>query len=138
MNEIKTFPDFEELPHQAEAELLVYGRSLPELFSHAAQGMYHIMGINGEDHLKVKEDIVLQADDTESLLVSFLTELLFMVEKGQKVTIFELNIEKGGLNAKVNQSPILGMAREIKAVTFNEMKILYVDGVYQTRIVFDL
>ena len=96
------------------------------------------MGINGEDHLKVKEDIVLQADDTESLLVSFLTELLFMVEKGQKVTIFELNIEKGGLNAKVNQSPILGMAREIKAVTFNEMKILYVDGVYQTRIVFDL
>ncbi len=138
MNENKTFPDFEELPHQADAALLVYGRSLPELFSHAARGMYHILGINGEDHLKVKEDIVLQADDTESLLVSFLTELLFMVEKGQKVTIFELNIEKGGLNAKVNQSPILGMAREIKAVTFNEMKILYVDGVYQTRIVFDL
>lgn len=138
MNENKTFPDFEELPHQADAALLVYGRSLPELFSHAAHGMYHIMGINNKDHQKVEEVIVLQAEDTESLLVSFLTELLFMAEKGLKVAIIELSIEKGGLKAKVNQSPVLGMAREIKAVTFNEMKIFNLDGVYQTRIVFDL
>lgn len=138
MNENKTFPDFEELPHQADAALVVYGRSLPELFSHAARGMYHILGIKGKDYQKVEEVIVLKSADLESLLVSFLTELLYMAEKGQIMAIIELSIEKGGLKAKVNLSPVLGMAREIKAVTFNEMKILYLDGAYQTRIVFDL
>jgi SHS2 domain-containing protein len=138
MNDLHTFPDFEEIPHKADAAITVYGCSLPELFSHAALGMYHILGISGKNLREVEDAIVLQAPDHETMLVSFLTELLYLAERGIKVEISELEINNNILNAKIYKSPFHGFSIVIKAVTFNEMKIMEKDEIFQTRIVFDI
>ncbi len=138
MNDISPFPDFEEIPHKADVAIIAYGHSLKELFSHAALGLYHILGSAGESLGWVEDVIVLQAPDIETLLVSFLTELLFLAEKGIKAEIYELEINDKALRAKIYKRSDQRFSNFIKAVTFNEMKVLKKDGIFQTRIVFDL
>jgi SHS2 domain-containing protein len=138
MNDSDIFPDFVEIPHKSDAALIVYGHSLPELFSHAALGMYQILGLSGEIHSGTTEIIALQAPDHETLLVSFLTELLFLAENGIKVNILGINIKGRNLEIKIIKSHIPINLNLIKAVTFNEMKIVNKDEIYQTRIIFDL
>jgi len=138
MKALLPFPDFEEIPHKADAALIIYGLSLPEIFSHAVLGMYHIMGIIDKNQRKVEGRIVLQASDSETMLVTFLTELLFLAETGIKAEVFELNINRNILNAKIYKTPVSSIAKEIKAVTFNEMRIIKKDDVYQTKIIFDI
>ncbi|MCJ7519397.1 MAG: archease [Anaerolineaceae bacterium] len=129
---------FKEIPHKADAAIIVYGFSLPDLFINAAQGMYHIMGIVVEDHDYVEDTIALQASDHESLLVSYLTELLFLAENNLKIEIIELKIEDFLLNMKILKASAAKIDKEIKAVTFNEMKIIKKNGIYQAKVVFDL
>lgn len=138
MNDSRTFPDFKEIPHKADAALIVYGLSLPDLFSHAVLGMYHILGLSGKNQPKTEDSIVLQSPDTETMLVTFLSELLFLVENGIKAEIIELKMDKNILIARINKVTVSGISNVIKAVTFNEMKIIKKDEVYQTKIVFDL
>ena len=138
MNSLGPFPDFEEIPHKADAAIIAYGQSLPELFSHAALGLYHILGSSSESHSEIKDAIVLQAPDVETLLVSFLTELLFLAEIGIKAEFYELEINDNVLRAKFIKRSGQSFSNFIKAVTFNEMKVLKKNGVFRTRIVFDL
>jgi len=138
MNGLNPFPEFEEIPHKADAAIIAYGYSLPELFSHAALGFYHIMGSKGESQSRVEDVILIQASDVETLLVSFLTELLFLAEKGIKAEIYELEINDKALRAKIYKMSVQRFSKFIKAVTFNEMKISKRDGIFLTRIVFDL
>jgi len=138
MNDLSPFPDFEEIPHKADAAIIAYGYSLPELFSHAALGLYHILESAGESHYEGEDAIVLQAPDVETMLVSFLTELLFLAEKGITAEISEIEINDNTLRARILKNPDQNYLNVIKAVTFNEMKIIKRDGYFQTKIVFDL
>ena len=87
---------------------------------------------------KTEDMIEVQASDHETMLVSFLTELLFLAEKGIFAEIIELRIKKDYLISRFYKTQITSIAKEIKAVTFNEMKIIKKDNVFQTKIVFDL
>ncbi len=138
MNTLCFFPDFEEIPHKADAAIIVYGHSLPELFSHSALGFYHILGLKSISKSEAEGVIVLQAHDVETLLVSFLTELLYLAEKGIRAEIFELVLIENTLKANYYKDSFLSHSNSIKAVTFNEMKIIEKNGIFQTRIVFDL
>ena len=138
MNIFQNFPAFEEIPHKADAAIIAYGYDYPELFINASLGMYHILRIIGVGRPEVQDTILLKAFDVESLLVSFLTELLFLAENGLKSEVLELRIEKNNLYSRILKTPIISIANEIKAVTFNEMKINKYDDIYQTKIVFDL
>jgi SHS2 domain-containing protein len=138
MNYFQTIPDFEEIPHKADAALIVYGHSISDLFIHAVKGMYHIMGIVGEGIQRTEDVIEVQASDHETMLVSFLTELLFLTELSIFPEIIELRIKKDNLKSRIYKTQITSMAKGIKAVTFNEMMIIKKDNVYQTKIVFDL
>jgi len=138
MNGLNSFPDFEEIPHKADVAIIAYGYSLPELFTHAALGLYHILGPTIDGQLEAEEIFEIQAHDIESMLVSFLTELLFLAEKGIKTEILELVIDDNALNVKYLKKTGQIFLNSIKAVTFNEMKILKKGEIFQTRIVFDL
>jgi SHS2 domain-containing protein len=138
MSDITKIPDFEEIPHKADAEIIAYGSSLDELFIHALQGMYFIMGIEGTHGSESVDLVSLQDSNLESLLVSFLTEMLFIVEKGFKAEIKHLEVKGNKLNARITKIPFTGITKEIKAVTFNEMRIIKKNNLFQTRIVFDI
>ena len=138
MSTFRKIINFKEIPHKADAAIIAYGQTLPELFSNASLGMYHIMGIIGKDFPKNLNTFTIQDSDNESLLVSFLTELLFLAEKGFKTKILKLRIKNIKLKTRLIETPIINIANEIKAVTFNEMIIANLNGIYQTKIIFDL
>jgi len=138
MNGLNSFPDFIEIPHKADIAIIAYGQSLPELFSHSALGLYQILGPKCESQNEGEDLIVLQAKDIETLLVSFLTELLFLAEKQIKAEIGEIEINDFALKAIIVKRSNQDFSNFIKAVTFNEMKIIEENGIFHTKIVFDL
>jgi SHS2 domain-containing protein len=75
--------------------------------------------------------------DEESLMVSFLNEMLFYVEKDLIADEVELAISDHKLEAKVGMHPKISQQTDIKAATFNNLKIIRTDQGLRTRIVFD-
>ena len=77
-------PDFgfREHAHTADWELEVWAPDLPTLLEQAARGMYALSGMRLQPGSPKESSISLHAADAESLLVRFLTELLW-VEQDQ-------------------------------------------------------
>lgn len=129
---------FEEIEHTADAALHVWGRTLPEMFRQAALGIYTLAGVQVEDALPVQRSIHLQADDLETLLVNFLSELLFYLDEGFLFQVVELQINQNQLDGKLSGKHISRLQKEIKAVTFHQMHIVRSDNCFQTDIVLDI
>jgi SHS2 domain-containing protein len=68
---------FEILEHTADAGVLARGRTLAEAFEHAAQGMFSIMvNLDGVREAE-QRSIAVVGHDWPSLLVAWLSELLY-------------------------------------------------------------
>ena len=129
---------FQEVAHTADISLVVIGLTLEELFVHAARGMYFAMGATagmGSDHLL---SLDMREQDHESLLISFLSELLYLVEKRLMARDLHLEITGFRLTGSLDMVPVLKMQTEIKAVTYNNLRIHRYDGKYKTQLVFDI
>lgn len=129
---------FREIPHKSDVAILVCGSSLPNMFIHATNGMYHIMGIVSEESPTEKGLISLQAPDNEGLLVSYLSELLYLTELNIMAIPDEIQMGEYWLISKITKKPLRQKSREIKAVTFSELMIIQNKNYFQTKIVFDL
>jgi len=128
-----------ELEHTADAAIQVSAKDLASLFRYAAEGMYHQIGMQLDTNAKThKKDLYLSEMDNETLLVTFLTELLFFVENRICYKDFSLEIGEHELKGSLEGYTILSFEREIKAVTFNNLEIRKKDGLFSTQIVFDL
>jgi SHS2 domain-containing protein len=130
---------FEEVDHTADIAVHVWGRDLAELFANAAYGMAHLLA-DVDIVPTVKETIELQAEDVESLLVDWLSELLFLGERDNVVftAIDKLQVTPNRLHADIQGGPIQERHRHIKAVTFSELHIIQKNTGYETVIVFDV
>jgi SHS2 domain-containing protein len=81
----------------------------------------------------------LTADDLETLLVNFLSELLFLGEsEGLAFDQISLSLKGLQLYAQLSGAEILRQDKEIKAVTFHNLEILYLDELFRVQIVFDV
>ncbi|BBB48198.1 archease [Pelolinea submarina] len=138
MDAERPFSGFKEVPHKADIALDVFAPNLPEMFINAAMGLYHILGIRKGTTDLEEIHITLDDIDREGLLVVFLTELLYRVEEGRVVNQFSLTIHENHLEADLKVVPVLSRQREVKAVTYHELKINKENGSYHTRLVFDL
>jgi len=91
----------------------------------------------GETNIK---HIELAAIDKETLLVAWLEELLFNIETNDvNYTGIEVHqVKNGQLRASVRETPLAEMNKEIKAVTFYDLKIEATDEGFTTTLVFDV
>lgn len=129
----------QEIEHTADRELEVWAPDMPGLLEQAALGMYAIAGIRLQDQPRVTRSITLKAPDAEELLVSFLTELLFMAEdENLGFDQMHLSLKSDTLKAELSGAPISSQNKEIKAVTFHNLKVKQSDKGLETRIVFDV
>lgn len=130
---------FEELPHTADRALRVWAPDLAALFAEAARGMYTLMGVQlstGPETVRVYE---AQASDPESMLVAFLSELLYAIESEQLAfDRFEMNIENNHLHVDMSGASFQSITAFIKAVTFHNLIIQRTKDNYQVEIVFDV
>ena len=144
--------DFEQIPHTADIKIRVYGSTLQEFFSNALVGMFQVVGPHADgckrvnDRLVCKElpqrhDIELQAGDINALLVDFLSEALYLSDVNDEaylqVDIHELtdtHIKATVCGVTVTSFEVV----EIKAVTYHDLDIKQLDGVWQSDLVFDI
>jgi SHS2 domain-containing protein len=131
---------FEEIEHTADIAIRVWGRDLAALFANAAHGMSYLLADVEDVALAVQETIELEAEDIEMLLVDWLSELLFLGERGGVVftRIDRLEVTPHRLSADVEGGPMQERRSHIKAVTFSELQITRTDRGYETVIVFDV
>jgi SHS2 domain-containing protein len=130
---------YEELPHTADVRLRVIGDTLADLFAQAAEGMYSLMNWQGAGGEALVETLALQASDTETLLVDWLSELLYRSEVSEAVyTHFDVQAEGSGLRASVRGLRGGAPVKIIKAVTYHDLRItVRDDGVFEATITFD-
>jgi len=130
---------FEELPHTADCALRVWATDLPSLFTDAAMGLNSIAGAVVGVEPRRRRCISLHGSDPEILLVSFLSELIYLQEEaGLAFDEFHLKITSGWLRGTMKGSRLLSLSRVIKAVTFHNLEIRRTARGHEVEIVFDV
>jgi SHS2 domain-containing protein len=131
---------FREHAHTADWELEVWAPNLPTLLEQAAHGMYAISGVKLESGVVQNRTITLHAGDAESLLVRFLSELLWL-EQDQHLAFNHISLSVDDdyyLNAELCGSTIAQLDKEIKAVTYHNLAVQSSSDGLRVNIVFDV
>jgi SHS2 domain-containing protein len=134
---------YEELHHTADWAIRVWAADLPGLFAEAARAMHALSGVNLQPGPPIKRSVRGQAADLESLLVSFLSELLYRAEHDHigytSLSVQISNAATGcAFEAEVDEAPILSVDKQIKAVTFHNLHVVHIEHGWEVEIVFDV
>jgi len=144
--------DFEQLPHTADIKIRAYGVTREELFKHALIGMFQVIGPHARGcvqkdgrlyctQLPREHTYEITSPDSESLLVDFLSEALYLSdvhnEAYMDARIHELTDTY--IHVTIYGVEVTGFdVVEIKAVTYHDLSVKQIDGVWQADIVFDI
>ena len=130
---------FIELEHTADQALRIWSDTLEGLFIHAALGMNSIAGLSIQEGERQWRSIDVHGMDDESLLVQFLSELLFLEEQENcGFDVFDITIEQNNLKGKIGCAEVDEKKREVKAITYHDMEIIRTAEGYEVIIVFDV
>ncbi len=131
---------FEEIDHTADIAIRAWGTDLSELFENAALGMAAQLADVDDVQRETSVTVELEADDVETLLIQWLSELLYAGEDGNVVfTEFDiLEVTETRLRAIARGGSVQRFDHHIKAVTFSEMDVERIGNGLGTTIVFDV
>lgn len=133
-------PKYKILEHTADLKIQANGSDLAELFSNMALGMmtYKYQGTSNKVQI-TKENVRLKAQDVESLLVDWLSELLYLSDTNnlaytkfdfKKISETELEAKVYGFKAEAKD--------DIKAVTYHQLEVKKTDEGWQAIVIFDI
>jgi len=131
---------FREHAHTADWELEVWAPDLATLLQQAAQGMYALLGVKLDSSSTEERSLAIHASDAEGLLVRFLTELLWL-EQEEGLAFDHLSINTNAdsdLWADLTGGQITNLDKEIKAVTYHNLKVETDASGLRVNIVFDV
>jgi len=144
--------DFEVLPHTADIKIRVYGNDLKQFFRNAVIGMFQSVGPKAKgckmeservicNELPEKRKVEVKAPDIGALLVDFLSEALYLSDVYNEAYL-DADIQEVSENhiiATLKGVKVQGFeVVEIKAVTYHELDVENVNGVWQSNVVFDI
>ena len=130
---------FEEIPHTADWSAHIWAEDLPSLFKEAAWAMNSLSGTVIGAGPRLKRTFETKGPDAESLLVAFLSELLYYQEHENFVfDQFDLKVAAQWLKVEMEGAPIVSSEKAIKAVTYHNLKIERTQRGFETTIVFDV
>ncbi len=135
---------FKELSHTADWCMRVWAGDLVQLFVESARGMNTLAGIRLAEKPRVQRTFSTSADDAESLLVSFLTELAYFAEQDHLAfDNYELSIDPGAgqsmhLSAVLQGASIYSLDKAIKAVTYHNLQIRQTKKGLEVDVVLDV
>jgi SHS2 domain-containing protein len=134
---------FQFIDHTADAGILVKASTLEGMFETAALGFSEL--ITRVDFLNclIQRQLRLQEDDIETLLVSWLQELLYLLDTEDLLFgRFQVNLKGLALEAtawgEVFDPEIHTMKTEIKAVTYHQLEVVEDDQGWQAQVIFDI
>jgi len=130
------------IDHPSDIGIEVKGKTHKELFLNAVSGMLSIISDSSNGREKIKKSLHLEEGSLEELLHSFLSEILWFIisERFLPLSVSINLLEKTTLQAHLEGITITDeeVKREIKAVTFHQLKIEKINGYFLTRIIFDV
>ena len=130
---------FEEVSHTADWSARVWAPDLPSLFREAARAMNSLSGTVIGTGERVSRTLEAEGPDVESLLVAFLSELVYYQEQ-ENLTfdVFDLRVAGQWLKVAMEGAEIESVDKAIKAVTYHNLKIETIGEGLETTIVFDV
>ena len=131
---------FREHAHTADWELEVWAPNLPGLLEQAARGMYALAGMRLQPGPNITHQVELHGNDAESLLVRFLSELLW-IQQEQGLGFEQFSIDVGAnhsVQAELGGHAIANLDKEIKAVTYHNLQVESTPQGLRANIVFDV
>ena len=139
MPEMSQPEGYKEVIHTADWGLHIWAPNMARLLVQAARGMYALLEIHPGSGELVRVPVALGYESQEGLLVTFLSELLHYLEENHLVfEAFDLALDgrqvTGQLQGRVSGLPV----KEIKAVTYHNLEVVYTRQGCATTIVFDV
>ena len=135
---------FEILEHTADKGIRAFGSDLKELFENAAFGMFSLMADLGKYQATQCHEFEVQASDLESLLRTWLADLLYKFEVDRVLFVdFEVQaIDNSHLKGKACGLPfshqIEWLGSSVKAVTHYDLYVHRTDERYEAQVIFDV
>jgi SHS2 domain-containing protein len=139
---------YEYLEHTADIKFQAYGKTLEEVFENAALAMFNVIINTEKVSGETAREIFLKSPDLESLLVDWLSELLYIFEVDE-IVFRKFRVEK--IKEEEGEYSITGQAlgekyypeshpfeTEIKAVTYNQLEIWKTADGWKAQIVVDI
>jgi len=131
--------NYEEIDHTADLALKVWGEDFETLLRQAALGLYDLMGVKRRAESYCQRQFALEEESTETILVDFLNELLYLAEEYKEYyTEFRFDDKSKGMRVTCQGQNVLSISRNIKAVTFHNLEIKKTDKGLETIITFDV
>lgn len=132
---------YREVEHTADWAIEVWGETLETLFEHAAAAMFELQGAERTAEPAVTATVSCQAMDLETLLVGWLSELLYLSEVNNALyTRFEVAIaqqDEPALTAFARGTPGRGHRAHVKAVTYYHLTVEQTPDGWQATVTFD-
>jgi len=137
---------FKFFAHPADAKFQAYGGNLEEAFQNAAYALVSLMWDRDRVRPEMSYPVALEARDLKQLLVSFLEEVLYLLDSRGFLlhSVDELTIVKEGhrflLRSRFGGDRCaegLETFGEVKAITYHEM-VIETDGRAMVQVVVDV
>jgi SHS2 domain-containing protein len=130
---------FEILEHTADVGFRAWGGTPAELFENAAAALVSFAEPAGRRDLE--RTVELTAEDRESLLVAWLSEVLYLLDAGV-MTPGWFQVEEAGaerLRARIGGAAGPGQWRLIvKAVTYHQLEVVERNGRWEASVYLDV
>ena len=129
----------------ADVAFRAYGKDLNELFENSALAMFEVMINTKQVKPKIKRKIEVKGNDLQSLMFSWLNELLVFVDsEGLVFSDFKVEVREKDfiLNAVCKGEKIDPKKHEtrtaVKAATYHQMEIKKVNNKWQAQVILDI
>lgn len=130
---------FEEISHTADWSVRVWAEDLPSLFAESARAMNTLAGTATNQSPRMKRVFESDGADAESLLVAFLSELVYYQEQENLAfDTFEIQINGEQITVTMEGAAIQSIDKAIKAVTYHNLKIERTSRGLEATLVFDV
>jgi SHS2 domain-containing protein len=133
---------FEEISHTADIKIRVRALTLEDLFSETFKALMQVMYGTSRKGGIVKE-ITVESPDNESLLLDFLSEVLFVSEVESRVFFnASISIHGSRLTAVLSGEPFDPIRHaggsEVKGISYSGLSIIHDANGYMLDIIFDV
>lgn len=130
---------FEEISHTADWSVRVWAQDLPLLFAESARAMNALAGTVTGQGPRVKRAFTSGGPDAESLLVAFLSELVYYQEQENLAfDTFDTRLSDKQISVDMEGAQITSIDKAIKAVTYHNLEVEETARGVEVVIVFDV
>jgi len=134
--------NYKILPHTADIRVQAFGKTKEELFLNAMRGMKDVLKPKVQSpKSKVTRRIKIKSLDLNSLLVDFLSEVLYLSQVNQEVynDIKFTTLNVVNLEGELVGNEVESFGEDIKAVTYHGLEIKRnKKGLWEGIVLFDI